>query len=128
MMFFAHQFFASNLWAKPDLDADDTWTYVGNPFTGHMGRYKFLMSMVQSKGDSKDVAKAMDKCIEELAKKKALQLKRPADQQGGTVGLLELDRRSKDKRLQPSQSPEKRGKRQGNHHRAWIIVSIFHFL
>jgi hypothetical protein len=110
-MMFAHQVFASNLWAKPDLDADDTSTYVGNPFTGHMGRYKFLMSMVQSKGDSKDVAKAMDKCIEDLAKKKALQLKRPADQQGGTVGLLELDRRSKDKRLQPSQSPEKRGKR-----------------
>jgi hypothetical protein len=55
----------------------------------------------------------MDKGIKELTKKKAFKLKRPAVQQGGAVGLLELDRRSKDRRLQPSQSPEKQGKRQG---------------
>jgi hypothetical protein len=87
--------FASNLWAKPDADADENAdeasTCVGNPCTGHMGRCKFWMSMVQSKGDSNSIAKAMDKGIEELAKKKVPQLKRPVDQQVGTVGLSELD-------------------------------------
>jgi hypothetical protein len=69
----------SRAWAIPSLA---TW------------EGKFLMCMVQSKGDSNDIAKAMDKGIKELTKKKSFQLQRPADQQGGAVGLLHLERRS----------------------------------
>ena len=82
--------------------------YIGNPYLGHLVRYKQWRSMIQSNGDSHDVATMMDKGIEELAKKKAAEQKGIAYQPGSTVGLLQLDRRPRDKRIQPSQSPERR--------------------
>ena len=88
--------------------ADDRSRYIGNPYLGHLARYKQWTSMIQSNGDSRDVARMMDQGIEELAKKKAGEQEGTAYQPGSTVGLLQLDRRPRDKRIQPSQSPEKR--------------------
>ena len=91
-----------------DNNLDDRSRYIGNPYLGHLARYKQWTSMIQSNGDSRDVATMIDKGIEELARKKAVEQKDIAYHPGSTVGLLQLDRRPRDKRIQPSQSPEKR--------------------
>ncbi len=65
--------------------------------------------MIKTNGDSDDVAKAMGKAFEALTKKKASEQKTTSAAKDSTVGFLELDTRSRDKRLKPSQSPERRG-------------------
>ena len=97
------------LQANADEDADDASRYIGDPFHDHMSRYQLLTSMIKTNGDSNDVAKVMDKTIEALTKKRVSKMKRSAVGTGRTVTFPELDtRRSSDKRLKPSQSPEKK--------------------
>lgn len=90
---------------------DPSSTYIGNAYLGQMARYKQLTSMVQSIGDNNDVSKLMDMAIVQLATKKASNQKRPTVAEGGTVGMIELEKRKTVKRLRPAGSPDRKKSR-----------------